>query len=879
MRSTRASLRALNAYALDNPTSDGAVQTITRTLKLKVDAPEGSDLQAALNKELSGYEAIRRNALAELEKFWEKKPDEFIKMVKASAKSPYEDKTSCYGWILTKYVTGREFSQELSYSLIRSVFNGIAGSIKSFITRRANVAEDIDSIVKANAKLWASVIPKICKELEIADHPPAPPEIDAHNLTDKAVLQYNQWVAQSALWHNLILVQKHSVRKSDVPTPRRIKGYPGFPGSVKFKAAISLDDAVEKLVSVTQSICKDNLERFENLDEGDWALIVERFPAPPAEFDKPKSAKLKLGKRLAALIKAHPDWEPHQIAKEILEGQERAATKLLTHLKDRGYNDRQALIKLCGLLTMTSVFAEEPVRVKGDYVLLGQIDWPRLVAYGEVRGAMHSAGDESAAIEISGFSVSAGSNTFSYDGAIAYLSEDSQERWFFALNNAKGLKGVLGPETLSQSKRVLTPLIGFGITGGSRKKDLAKPKQIVRDRLWVDKEHQPLFLPLQFGKRIGREYFWHMDHPLAKDDHWIPANARIIRQMPPDRSDLAQFFVAITFQMEAPPPAEPPAGKYIGVDRGEATPAAYAVVDEKGKLLETGKIAEDYREQQRKYEALRREFQRTKGGYNRWLKAKESNRAKSLGGEVGRGLLDLMAEHQAPVVLERLNSALVTRGGKGTAMSYMQYERMISTLEQKLAQVGCCSIPSQPKFRKNDNHFIKLVNPAYTSQTCSACGTVHDSGFYKDLTLTLELTEKGGSVKLPSGKSLSLPESYESVNWRLRTKKTVQTREKLDEILKGDEVKALPVSRFNKLLNLLRYQLLNFRPKQDHFICLECGHEADADEQAALNIARKFIFLKGQPAKAGDESSEKKRQEARDKWKQWYPKQIAKGWK
>jgi hypothetical protein len=76
MKSTRASVRALLAYALEHPSEEGAVQTITRTLKLKVAAPRGSDLQHALNAQFTAFDTVRRQALAELEEFWTKKPDD-----------------------------------------------------------------------------------------------------------------------------------------------------------------------------------------------------------------------------------------------------------------------------------------------------------------------------------------------------------------------------------------------------------------------------------------------------------------------------------------------------------------------------------------------------------------------------------------------------------------------------------------------------------------------------------------------------------------------------------------------------------------------------------------------------------------------------------
>src|SRR5438270_13945592 len=91
----------------------------------------------------------------------------------------------------------------------------------------------------------------------------------------------------------------------------------------------------------------------------------------------------------------------------------------------------------------------------------------------------------------------------------------------------------------------------------------------------------------------------------------------------------------------------------------------------------------------------------------------------------------------------------------------MQYERILSTLERKFAEAGLCAVPRNPTFRRRDNGFIKLVGPAYTSSTCSACGVVHNSAFYDDLVSTLEPnSSRGWIVKLPSGGARELPRTY-----------------------------------------------------------------------------------------------------------------------
>ena len=69
-----------------------------------------------------------------------------------------------------------------------------------------------------------------------------------------------------------------------------------------------------------------------------------------------------------------------------------------------------------------------------------------------------------------------------------------------------------------------------------------------------------------------------------------------------------------------------------------------------------------------------------------------------------------------------------------------------------------------------------------------------------------------------------------------------------------------------------------YRPRQAEFHCPCCGYEANADEQAALNIARKLLFRE----ELGDkvkEASESARRNTQKLWQDWYQKKLAKVWR
>ena len=259
------------------------------------------------------------------------------------------------------------------------------------------------------------------------------------------------------------------------------------------------------------------------------------------------------------------------------------------------------------------------------------------------------------------------------------------------------------------------------------------------------------------------------------------------------------------------------------------------------------------------------------------MRRKERNRARALGGEVTRVLLHLAAKHRAPLVLENLGSGLATRGGAGTIMSQMQYERILATLEQRFSEVGLYQLPNAPKFRKRDNGFIKLVGPAYTSATCSACGHVHSMDFYDNLVTTLAPTSNGvWQVSLPNGQTRQLPAQHTC--WvRGKGDVTVTTIERITQLLRGRPISAICQTDRKTLVSLMRNRWVPYRPQQAQFRCVLCGHTMNADIQGALNIARKHLFLAGRGRKTG-EITEAERRELRNDWVAWYRLQLQTVW-
>jgi transposase len=860
--SVRAAVRALYNYAKGNPT-DTALDAVTRTVKFRVRTDE--TLKRELNRHFDVGDHFRRAVAAELERMFDTAPDKFFAMVEATPKAPFEDKTSCGGWLDTKFGTEGE-NADTPRLMSRAVLSELAANLKSFATRRGNVTQDIKGTLKSNAEKWAKDVPALVKEFGLSDVPPPPPAITQERPTDREIEDYNDWVALARMWCNLVLIQKHKLTRDEAAMPRYLKHFPSFPCSQMFRARVELSEALASVREATEGIIERNLPLYASMSEEDWSAVLDRFPAPSKDRQGPRTTRGTTGRRLHALIASNPEMTKEQLAREIVDGLFRAADKIAKHFGSNSTNDRQATVKLLNLYNTAAVFALEPLRVRGDYVRLFAEDTPRRDAYGEARGAMHDASDTSEALQIAGFSVK-DNGAANYNGFLAYRSNTMGDDWTFAAQLAGGNSMRVAPVTAKDPRRDVTEWTAFATVGGSRKKAQYKPKEVFRGRLWISKKEPPLFLPLMLGARQGREYLWHFDRGLKDKEGWTLANGRVLRIAPSGRRDLARFFVVVTMQRELPHMAEPPAGKLIGVDRGEAVPAAFAVLDDRGRVLERGKIHPEYREQQRKFGAEKSRMQSRYGGYSRELKAKERNRATALAGQVSRELLSLAATHGAPLVFERLTSALATRGGAKQQMSLMQYERMISTVEQRMAEAACYKVPRQAKFRAARCGFLMFVGPAYTSATCSKCGHVHSNRFYDALAATLA-RDKGGRWCVEfEGKTMPLAESYK-VWIRGKGEIEVDTATRLAEVMGDRPFAKLPKTKAAAAMRVLK-NALAYRPTQDHFRCLRCGHEDEADLQAAVNIARKSMFAAENPKLAKGEGEEGRRA-IEQKWQTWY---------
>src|SRR2546429_2454025 len=139
--SIHASVRQLLKLGLGG--SDSAEpQTITRTLKFKINTDIRLELIPVLNRHFDASEKFRRKVLDELEAWWNKDQDSFQTTVHCSADEKYEEKSSCYAWLYTHFLKGADLSSDLSRDAANGMLDSLSGGLKSFLTRRTNVTTE-----------------------------------------------------------------------------------------------------------------------------------------------------------------------------------------------------------------------------------------------------------------------------------------------------------------------------------------------------------------------------------------------------------------------------------------------------------------------------------------------------------------------------------------------------------------------------------------------------------------------------------------------------------------------------------------------------------------------------------------------------------------
>ena len=207
-----------------------------------------------------------------------------------------------------------------------------------------------------------------------------------------------------------------------------------------------------------------------------------------------------------------------------------------------------------------------------------------------------------------------------------------------------------------------------------------------------------------------------------------------------------------------------------------------------------------------------------------------------------RDILYYAVQNNSLIVLEDLARGF-GRQGKRTFMSNRQYTKMEDMLIAKLAYEGLWTYKGKLKAHTTHSYLAKTI-AQYTSKTCSNCGFVITNAHYEDMLESLFKAESGWKTFLNERElEVSGGITYYSRNKKQDVIRNVH--EELDRLTEESgttDIKTWSKKRKEFAVFLLKKKF-NHRPEQERFVCIDCGYETHADEQAALNIARSWLFL------------------------------------
>lgn len=196
-----------------------------------------------------------------------------------------------------------------------------------------------------------------------------------------------------------------------------------------------------------------------------------------------------------------------------------------------------------------------------------------------------------------------------------------------------------------------------------------------------------IICPLAFGD-------WHLSTFIEKGE---PKSAILCRRD-------GEYFLHVSFEIPDPERIQPET--LLGVDRGIVNLAAMSAVTPDGAQVLESAVASGARLSEVQTELLRRRREMQSKGRRLTPKERRSGRfAKNVVHEVANSIVDMALRHRARVVVEDL------RGLRAhSLMPRQQYAKLLGILAYKLPAAGL------PKPEE--------VSGAYTSQTCSVCGSI-----------------------------------------------------------------------------------------------------------------------------------------------------------
>lgn len=368
----------------------------------------------------------------------------------------------------------------------------------------------------------------------------------------------------------------------------------------------------------------------------------------------------------------------------------------------------------------------------------------------------------------------------------------------------------------------------LALKGGSRKKSLFVPKhlEIKLGHLEKENDNYCVWFLLHHGKSFLRRFLFHKDWGFLNENptnKLFPTNARFkrIKERPGDEF---QYYVDISFQYEGKiftPEIKNKIKYFIGIDRGEKVPIAYAVIgkEKPNEVLKKGIIGKELGEILKKIQKERKKGKRIR-------KKIRMVQETLLHSSISK-ILNILAEFPGLIILEKLQKGF---GKEKSLIAKRVYQKIENFLFNSL------QLANLPKF------LIWKVLPKDTSIICPSCGFNFNEEIkrkifkkmtpnkFKKMIKENKINLKERYLLLANGKKFYLPEKwkvyFENSNYPVEI-----DLKKIQELINKKDYK--------KSLEL--FQTISPRPSQDKFECGICGFSEDADIVGAINIAKRGL--------------------------------------
>ncbi|HBR17948.1 MAG: hypothetical protein A3G39_04675 [Deltaproteobacteria bacterium RIFCSPLOWO2_12_FULL_43_16] len=758
----------------------------------------------------------------------------------------------------------------------KALSDACMGTIASFLSKYQDIIIEHQKVVKGNQKRLESLRELAGKENLEYPSVTLPPQ--PH--TKEGVDAYNEVIARVRMWVNLNLWQKLKLSRDDAKPLLRLKGFPSFPVVERRENEVdwwNTINEVKKLIDAKRDMGRVfwsgvTAEKRNTILEGYNYLPNENdHKKREGSLENPKKpAKRQFGDLLLYLEKKYAgDWG--KVFDEAWERIDKKIAGLTSHIEReeaRNAEDAQSKAVLTDWLRAKASFVLERLKEMDEkefYACEIQLQkW-----YGDLRGNPFAVEAENRVVDISGFSIGSDGHSIQYRNLLAWKYLENGKREFYLLMNygKKGRIRFTDGTDIKKSGKWQGLLYGGG-------------KAKVIDLTFDPDDEQLIILPLAFGTRQGREFIW--NDLLSLETGLIKlANGRVIEKTIYNKKigrDEPALFVALTFERrEVVDPSNIKPVNLIGVDRGENIPAVIALTDPEGCPLPEFKdssggptdilrIGEGYKEKQRAIQAAKEVEQRRAGGYSRKFASKSRNLADDMVRNSARDLFYHAVTHDAVLVFENLSRGF-GRQGKRTFMTERQYTKMEDWLTAKLAYEGLTS-----------KTYLSKTLAQYTSKTCSNCGFTITTADYDGMLVRLKKTSDGWATTL-NNKELKAEGQITYYNRYKRQTVEKELSAELDRLSEesgNNDISKWTKGRRDEALFLLKKRF-SHRPVQEQFVCLDCGHEVHADEQAALNIARSWLFLNSNSTEFKSYKSGK--QPFVGAWQAFYKRRLKEVWK